>query len=297
MLHIIACTTFTQSRKVISHDCNPECSTVLQSSAQNSTYNKFSLCQIWNNARSFTLCKDLKMEWIRFSVFSCQRSALLKPGFIPVTCVYIVYRTLNTAFIRSPPSLLLFFFLQSQKIKHVYTSEFKPYVVFVKPPRLEELRLTRRRAESICDKDDENPVKIFSVRETQHKHMCVTFPLATRVQSGAWSMSCNMQGGVRSDTLDLTHPPNPTHVHTTKVSPAQILPDTWPTLAFKRHLRGMESYNGARWVAFRFHHYKNGWFCPDDDRFHLVCICNGLREWPNPMTEGVHLVLLVDLCL
>uniref|UniRef100_A0A3P9BMG6 MAGUK p55 subfamily member 7 n=1 Tax=Maylandia zebra TaxID=106582 RepID=A0A3P9BMG6_9CICH len=37
------------------------------------------------------------------------------------------------------------------KIKRVYTSEFKPYVVFVKPPRIEELRLTRRRAKfNLC---------------------------------------------------------------------------------------------------------------------------------------------------
>ncbi|XP_049453237.1 MAGUK p55 subfamily member 7-like [Epinephelus fuscoguttatus] len=48
------------------------------------------------------------------------------------------------------------------KIKHVYTSEFKPYVVFVKPPRIEELRLTRRRAKFICGEDDKNSVRIFS---------------------------------------------------------------------------------------------------------------------------------------
>nr|XP_046265355.1 MAGUK p55 subfamily member 7-like [Scatophagus argus]XP_046265356.1 MAGUK p55 subfamily member 7-like [Scatophagus argus]XP_046265357.1 MAGUK p55 subfamily member 7-like [Scatophagus argus] len=48
------------------------------------------------------------------------------------------------------------------KIKHVYTSEFKPYVVFVKPPRIEELRLTRRRAKFICDEEDKNSVRIFS---------------------------------------------------------------------------------------------------------------------------------------
>ncbi|XP_028329176.1 MAGUK p55 subfamily member 7-like [Gouania willdenowi] len=47
-------------------------------------------------------------------------------------------------------------------IKHVYTCEFKPYVVFVKPPRIEELRLTRRRAKFICDDVGTNPVRIFS---------------------------------------------------------------------------------------------------------------------------------------
>ncbi|KAI3375231.1 hypothetical protein L3Q82_021735, partial [Scortum barcoo] len=48
------------------------------------------------------------------------------------------------------------------KIKHVYTSEFKPYVVFVKPPRIEELRLTRRRAKFICNEEDKTSVRIFS---------------------------------------------------------------------------------------------------------------------------------------
>ncbi|XP_069367926.1 MAGUK p55 subfamily member 7-like isoform X1 [Paralichthys olivaceus] len=52
------------------------------------------------------------------------------------------------------------------KIKHVYTSEFKPYVVFVKPPHIEELRLTRRRAKFICD--DANPVKTFSEEDFEH---------------------------------------------------------------------------------------------------------------------------------
>ncbi|XP_070830400.1 MAGUK p55 subfamily member 7-like [Chaetodon trifascialis] len=48
------------------------------------------------------------------------------------------------------------------KIKHVYTSEFKPYVVFVKPPRIEELRLTRRRAKFICDEEDKKSARIFA---------------------------------------------------------------------------------------------------------------------------------------
>uniref|UniRef100_A0A667ZPC1 Membrane protein, palmitoylated 7b (MAGUK p55 subfamily member 7) n=1 Tax=Myripristis murdjan TaxID=586833 RepID=A0A667ZPC1_9TELE len=47
------------------------------------------------------------------------------------------------------------------KIKHVYTFEFKPYVVFVKPPRIEELRLTRRRAKFICDEEEKKPEEDF----------------------------------------------------------------------------------------------------------------------------------------
>ncbi|XP_073347044.1 MAGUK p55 subfamily member 7-like isoform X1 [Pagrus major] len=48
------------------------------------------------------------------------------------------------------------------KIKHVYTCEYKPYVVFVKPPRIEELRLTRRRAKFICGEEDKSSVRVFS---------------------------------------------------------------------------------------------------------------------------------------
>ncbi|XP_026169673.1 MAGUK p55 subfamily member 7-like isoform X1 [Mastacembelus armatus] len=48
------------------------------------------------------------------------------------------------------------------KIKHVYTSEFKPYVVFVKPPRIEELCLTRRRAKFSSNEEDTNVVRIFA---------------------------------------------------------------------------------------------------------------------------------------
>ncbi|XP_057713893.1 MAGUK p55 subfamily member 7-like isoform X2 [Corythoichthys intestinalis] len=69
------------------------------------------------------------------------------------------------------------------KLKRVYTLEFKPFVVFVKPPRIEELRLTRRRAKFICDEEDTNQVRMFSeedfedmiysaeTMEEQHGHM------------------------------------------------------------------------------------------------------------------------------
>ncbi|KAM9844624.1 MAGUK p55 subfamily member 7-like [Aulostomus maculatus] len=53
------------------------------------------------------------------------------------------------------------------KIKHVYSFEYKPYVVFVKPPCIEELRLTRRRAKFICDEEGNNTVRIFSEEDFQ----------------------------------------------------------------------------------------------------------------------------------
>ncbi|XP_077470574.1 MAGUK p55 subfamily member 7-like isoform X3 [Stigmatopora argus] len=69
------------------------------------------------------------------------------------------------------------------KLKHVCTLEFKPMVIFVKPPRIEELRLTRRRAKFICDEEDTNQVRMFTEEdfedmiysaesmEAQHGHM------------------------------------------------------------------------------------------------------------------------------
>uniref|UniRef100_A0A3Q1B559 Membrane protein, palmitoylated 7b (MAGUK p55 subfamily member 7) n=1 Tax=Amphiprion ocellaris TaxID=80972 RepID=A0A3Q1B559_AMPOC len=64
------------------------------------------------------------------------------------------------------------------KIKRVYTSEFKPYVVFVKPPCIEELRVTRRRAKFVCDEEDANPEENFEdmidmaeSMETQYGHL------------------------------------------------------------------------------------------------------------------------------
>uniref|UniRef100_A0A672H8Y8 Membrane protein, palmitoylated 7b (MAGUK p55 subfamily member 7) n=1 Tax=Salarias fasciatus TaxID=181472 RepID=A0A672H8Y8_SALFA len=46
-------------------------------------------------------------------------------------------------------------------LKHVYSAEFKPFVVFVKPPRIEELRLTRRRAKFVCDDEESSPDEDF----------------------------------------------------------------------------------------------------------------------------------------
>ncbi|XP_061746470.1 MAGUK p55 subfamily member 7-like isoform X1 [Nerophis ophidion] len=73
--------------------------------------------------------------------------------------------------------------LNPSKLKRIYTLEFKPYVVFVKPPRVEELRLSRRRAKFLSDGEDSNQVRMFSEEdfedmidcaqsmEAQHGHM------------------------------------------------------------------------------------------------------------------------------
>ncbi|CAL9689013.1 unnamed protein product [Knipowitschia caucasica] len=52
--------------------------------------------------------------------------------------------------------------MHPSNIKCVYTAEYRPFVVFVKPPRIEELRLTRRRAKFICEGEDKNPVRTFT---------------------------------------------------------------------------------------------------------------------------------------
>uniref|UniRef100_A0A8C8DVX9 MAGUK p55 subfamily member 7 n=1 Tax=Oryzias sinensis TaxID=183150 RepID=A0A8C8DVX9_9TELE len=53
------------------------------------------------------------------------------------------------------------------KIKFIDASKFKPHVVFVKPPNIEELRLTRRRVKFLCDKGDPNQVRTFTEENFQ----------------------------------------------------------------------------------------------------------------------------------
>ncbi|KAJ8279210.1 hypothetical protein COCON_G00062760 [Conger conger] len=53
--------------------------------------------------------------------------------------------------------------VQPHTLKHLRTAEFKPYVVFVKPPPIDRLRESRRNAKTISGKDDKgNSVKPFS---------------------------------------------------------------------------------------------------------------------------------------
>ncbi|XP_066513926.1 MAGUK p55 subfamily member 7-like [Hoplias malabaricus] len=47
-------------------------------------------------------------------------------------------------------------------IKTLYTAEFKPYVVFVKPPAIEQLRLSRRRAKVLSSHREPTPLRMFS---------------------------------------------------------------------------------------------------------------------------------------
>ncbi|XP_051770190.1 MAGUK p55 subfamily member 7 [Ctenopharyngodon idella] len=57
--------------------------------------------------------------------------------------------------------------VQPHTLKHLRTAEFKPYVVFVKPPSIERLRETRRNAKVISGKDDKNSSKPFSEEDFQ----------------------------------------------------------------------------------------------------------------------------------
>ncbi|XP_029955753.1 MAGUK p55 subfamily member 7-like [Salarias fasciatus] len=52
--------------------------------------------------------------------------------------------------------------VQPHTIKHLRTAEFKPLVVFVKPPPLERLRETRKTAKVISGKDDKGTAKPFT---------------------------------------------------------------------------------------------------------------------------------------
>lgn len=56
-------------------------------------------------------------------------------------------------------------FSPSQIIKHLRTAEFKPFIVFVKPPSIETLRETRQNGKVVAGKDDNKSAKPFTVRE------------------------------------------------------------------------------------------------------------------------------------
>uniref|UniRef100_A0A672K3F0 Membrane protein, palmitoylated 7b (MAGUK p55 subfamily member 7) n=1 Tax=Sinocyclocheilus grahami TaxID=75366 RepID=A0A672K3F0_SINGR len=57
--------------------------------------------------------------------------------------------------------------VQPHTLKHLRTAEFKPYVVFVKPPSIERLSETRKNAKVISGKDDKNSSKPFSEEDFQ----------------------------------------------------------------------------------------------------------------------------------
>lgn len=73
--------------------------------------------------------------------------------------------------------------VQPHTLKHLRTAEFKPFVVFVKPPAIERLRETRRGAKVISGKDDKGSAKPFTeedfqemertaqMMETQYSHL------------------------------------------------------------------------------------------------------------------------------
>lgn len=73
--------------------------------------------------------------------------------------------------------------VQPHTIKHLRTAEFKPYIVFVKPPSIERLKETRQNAKIISGKDDKGTAKPFTdedfqemvrtaqAMETQYSHL------------------------------------------------------------------------------------------------------------------------------
>ncbi|XP_041823490.1 MAGUK p55 subfamily member 7 [Melanotaenia boesemani] len=57
--------------------------------------------------------------------------------------------------------------VQPHTIKHLRVAEFKPFVVFVKPPTIERLRETRKNAKIISGKDDKGSAKPFTEEDFQ----------------------------------------------------------------------------------------------------------------------------------
>uniref|UniRef100_A0A8D2ZND4 MAGUK p55 scaffold protein 7a n=1 Tax=Scophthalmus maximus TaxID=52904 RepID=A0A8D2ZND4_SCOMX len=57
--------------------------------------------------------------------------------------------------------------VQPHTIKHLRTAEFKPFVVFVKPPTVERLQETRKNGRVISGKDDKGSAKPFTEEDFQ----------------------------------------------------------------------------------------------------------------------------------
>ncbi|XP_053913765.1 MAGUK p55 subfamily member 7 isoform X1 [Cuculus canorus] len=57
--------------------------------------------------------------------------------------------------------------VQPHTVKHLRTYEFKPFVIFIKPPSLERLRETRKNAKIISSKDDKGTAKPFTEEDFQ----------------------------------------------------------------------------------------------------------------------------------
>ncbi|XP_039473031.1 MAGUK p55 subfamily member 7 isoform X1 [Oreochromis aureus] len=57
--------------------------------------------------------------------------------------------------------------VQPHLIKHLRTAEFKPFVVFVKPPTVDRLRETRKKTQIISGKDDKDSTKPFTEEDFQ----------------------------------------------------------------------------------------------------------------------------------
>ncbi|KAJ7322218.1 hypothetical protein JRQ81_018505 [Phrynocephalus forsythii] len=57
--------------------------------------------------------------------------------------------------------------VQPHTVKHLRTLEFKPFVIFIKPPSIERLRETRKNAKIISSKDEKSAAKPFQEEDFQ----------------------------------------------------------------------------------------------------------------------------------
>uniref|UniRef100_A0A8D1SXJ2 MAGUK p55 subfamily member 7 n=1 Tax=Sus scrofa TaxID=9823 RepID=A0A8D1SXJ2_PIG len=57
--------------------------------------------------------------------------------------------------------------VQPHTVKHLRTLEFKPYVIFIKPPSIERLRETRKNAKIISSRDNQGAAKPFTEEDFQ----------------------------------------------------------------------------------------------------------------------------------
>ncbi|XP_045668765.1 MAGUK p55 subfamily member 7 isoform X1 [Ursus americanus] len=75
--------------------------------------------------------------------------------------------------------------VQPHTVKHLRTLEFKPYVIFIKPPSIERLRETRKNAKIISSRDDQGAAKPFTVSTVMLRETTKWY-LGSPVRAGAF---------------------------------------------------------------------------------------------------------------
>ncbi|XP_074180932.1 MAGUK p55 subfamily member 7 [Rhinolophus sinicus] len=100
------------------------------------------------------------------SMYECKKSDQYDTADVPTYEEVTPYRRQSNEKYRLVV-LVETLFSSLQTVKHLRTLEFKPYVIFIKPPSIERLRETRKNAKIISSRDDQGAAKPFTEEDFQ----------------------------------------------------------------------------------------------------------------------------------